>query len=283
MPATPRSKSRSASNSASRAGASQALTKARYAALKRDVQQLAQQADRASDDAKVTSFWHLGERIAREKLDLQHGYRTAVMQDLARDLGKPLRNLHYAVAFHSHYKRPPTHALSWGHYRLLLDRPTDELRAHYQALALAEALPVHKLAARIAEDTRIARGLTALPRPTTPSYIYGATLQRIVDGDTMDLHIDLGFRVNCHDRFRLAGIDCPELKTAAGRAARDYAFARLAAAQTIVVKTQRTDLHGRYVAHLFYTEHKATLDACFTEGTYLNAELLESGHATLAP
>jgi micrococcal nuclease len=45
-------------------------------------------------------------------------------------------------------------------------------------------------------------------------YEYKCILDRVVDGDTVDVHIDLGFGVWMHNqRVRLAGIDCPETRT----------------------------------------------------------------------
>ena len=44
-------------------------------------------------------------------------------------------------------------------------------------------------------------------------YVYKAKLDRIVDGDTVDAVIDLGFDVSVHKRIRLAGIDTPESRT----------------------------------------------------------------------
>ena len=44
--------------------------------------------------------------------------------------------------------------------------------------------------------------------------VYNATLERIVDGDTVDCCLDLGFDVKLHkQRVRLAGIDTPESRT----------------------------------------------------------------------
>ena len=46
------------------------------------------------------------------------------------------------------------------------------------------------------------------------SFVYNATLERIVDGDTFDCTLDLGFSVKLHkQRVRLAGIDTPESRT----------------------------------------------------------------------
>ena len=45
-------------------------------------------------------------------------------------------------------------------------------------------------------------------------FYYNCTLDRVIDGDTIDVHIDLGFEVQLtKQRVRLAGIDTPESRT----------------------------------------------------------------------
>ena len=44
-------------------------------------------------------------------------------------------------------------------------------------------------------------------------YNYAAKVEHIVDGDTIDLTCDLGFRIYHKARFRLYGIDTPEQKS----------------------------------------------------------------------
>ena len=44
-------------------------------------------------------------------------------------------------------------------------------------------------------------------------YIYKAECTRVVDGDTIDAVIDLGFDITIKKRIRLAGIDSPESRT----------------------------------------------------------------------
>ena len=44
-------------------------------------------------------------------------------------------------------------------------------------------------------------------------YTYKAKLDRVIDGDTIDANIDLGFDITIHKRIRLAGIDTPESRT----------------------------------------------------------------------
>ena len=68
-------------------------------------------------------------------------------------------------------------------------------------------------------------------------YTYRAEIVRVVDGDTVDINIDLGFGVWLNDeRVRLAGVDTPESRTsdkveklfgkAAGRYVEEQSFLR---------------------------------------------------------
>lgn len=49
-------------------------------------------------------------------------------------------------------------------------------------------------------------------------YEYRASVIRVIDGDTVDLRIDLGFEVGLNMRVRLAGIDAPERGKTGGSA-----------------------------------------------------------------
>lgn len=44
-----------------------------------------------------------------------------------------------------------------------------------------------------------------------PLYVYRGTVKRVVDGDTVDVVVDLGFRTNLQIRVRLLAIDAPEV------------------------------------------------------------------------
>jgi len=240
--------------------------------------------DALSHRNKISTLWRLGRRIERERTATHAGYHNAVLRDLARDTAVSHRNLQYAVTFYRAYPTQPRLPLSWGHYRLLLDRPTAEQRLHYQQRAVNEKLAVHQLATIIAVD-QLPQGdtSTSLPRPALTRYLYEAIVDNVVDGDTVDLRIDVGFEILRQGRFRLASINCAELSstnTDEARAARDFVYTRLLSAKSIAVLTERhKDQHGRYVAHLFYSTTTLPTETCFTQGTHLNAELVETGHA----
>ena len=44
-------------------------------------------------------------------------------------------------------------------------------------------------------------------------YIYKVEILRVIDGDTVDVNIDLGFDLKLYKRVRLHGIDAPEVRT----------------------------------------------------------------------
>ena len=61
-------------------------------------------------------------------------------------------------------------------------------------------------------------------------YEYGVTIDRVVDGDTVDIWIDLGFDVRIFERVRMAGIDTPESRT---RDLREKKFGKIATARVM--------------------------------------------------
>jgi hypothetical protein len=50
-------------------------------------------------------------------------------------------------------------------------------------------------------------------------------------------------------------------------------------ARTLIVNTHKTDLHGRYVAHIFYAFSNQGIERTFLKGRYLNQELIDKGFA----
>ena len=91
-------------------------------------------------------------------------------------------------------------------------------------------------------------------------FTYAAKLIDVIDGDTVDLLIDLGFGVHVKERCRLYGIDAPEMPTEAGRNAKSRLESLIGAVnvdlhvQTIKMPRrpkEKTDKYGRYLAVLY--------------------------------
>jgi micrococcal nuclease len=87
-------------------------------------------------------------------------------------------------------------------------------------------------------------------------YEYSARLLRVVDGDTVDVEIDLGLDVSTHARIRLAGLNAPEISTPAGVAAAEHLDELVALAGsplTIRTEKDRREKYGRYLGTLLRT------------------------------
>ena len=83
-------------------------------------------------------------------------------------------------------------------------------------------------------------------------YEYKVKATDVIDGDTIDVVIDLGFDIFTNKRIRLAGIDCPESRTTdlhekkLGTEAKVYLRELLGNATNVVVKTMATDTYEKY-------------------------------------
>ena len=77
-------------------------------------------------------------------------------------------------------------------------------------------------------------------------------VNNVVDGDTIDVEIDLGFDISFSSRVRLAGIDTPESRTsdkmekALGLEAKSYLKNAIDNAKSVVIKTEKMDSSEKY-------------------------------------
>ena len=110
-------------------------------------------------------------------------------------------------------------------------------------------------------------------------YEYKAELDRVVDGDTMDLNIDAGFKITTKQRIRLAHIDTPETyrvkKTSEeykkGVEAKEYVEKRLADNQNEmkIITYKNPGKYGRYIGIIWLEDSDISL----------NDELVQKGYA----
>lgn len=83
-------------------------------------------------------------------------------------------------------------------------------------------------------------------------YEYGCKVERVVDGDTIDVVLDLGFDIFHKCRVRLYGIDTPESRTrdldekARGKMAGSFLKESIDAGNKIVIQTKLKDSRGKY-------------------------------------
>lgn len=96
------------------------------------------------------------------------------------------------------------------------------------------------------------------------TYEYTATVENVVDGDTLDLSVDLGFKIKTAQRVRLARIDTPERNQPGYAMAKD--FVRDATLKkTVLVKTYKASKFGYYLA-----------DITLADGRNLNDTLVQA-------
>jgi len=91
----------------------------------------------------------------------------------------------------------------------------------------------------------------------------------VVDGDTIDVEIDLGFDISFSSRVRLAGIDTPESRTTdkaekvLGLEAKEYIKSKIKDAKEVVIKTEKMDSsekYGRILGWVFLDGSKVSIN-----------------------
>ena len=114
-------------------------------------------------------------------------------------------------------------------------------------------------------------------------FVYRVTVVKVVDGDTLDVDIDLGFSMQLTgQRLRLLWVNTPERKGAtkkAGDAAWRFATKWLGSHSNIMIRSRKRepghaveDSFGRYLVEVFGDNDQG-------EQECLNAALLDSGNA----
>ena len=118
----------------------------------------------------------------------------------------------------------------------------------------------------------------ARPAPER-AYVFRARLERIIDGDSLDLFIDCGLHAYRLERVRLYGVDAPEVRgpeRPRGEDATEYVGQWLVEAHgnadnlawPLLVATYKSDAFGRYLALIWDDE-----------GRCLNDDIIAAGYA----
>lgn len=110
-----------------------------------------------------------------------------------------------------------------------------------------------------------------------PFTYHNVEVVRVVDGDTVRLRIDVGFRMVFEDNFRLADINSPERHQEGGPAATSHMEMLIREAYDIhdglIVDVTKRDKYGRYLAVLWVGGKPEALS--------LNEQMIQDGHAVL--
>jgi micrococcal nuclease len=117
-------------------------------------------------------------------------------------------------------------------------------------------------------------------------YIYRIkSVLKVVDGDTIDAAIDLGFDISLTKRIRLAGVDTPESRTTdanekkLGLEVKEWLKKKLEGQTDIIVKTElpdSTEKYGRILGHLFIGDKEVS---AVNKKKSVNQMMIDEGYA----
>jgi micrococcal nuclease len=102
-------------------------------------------------------------------------------------------------------------------------------------------------------------------------YEYQARLSRIIDADTIELDVDLGFRVSQRMIVRMWGIDAIERRHPKHKHAVEWLRFQLSGVSPLRIRTQKDkqEKYGRYLAEVFYSDDTLSI----------NQQMIANGYA----
>ena len=107
-------------------------------------------------------------------------------------------------------------------------------------------------------------------------YEYACKVERVVDGDTVDVVLNLGFDIMYKSRVRLYGIDTPESRTrnldekARGKMAGAFLKNKIDAGEKVVIQTKLKDSRGKF---------GRVLGNIIVDGININQLMINNHHA----
>ena len=107
-------------------------------------------------------------------------------------------------------------------------------------------------------------------------YEYSCKVERVVDGDTIDVVLDLGFDILYKSRVRLYGIDTPESRTrdldekARGKLAKNFLKDAIDQGEKVVIQTKLKDSRGKF---------GRVLGEVVVDGVNINVKMVDENHA----
>lgn len=93
-----------------------------------------------------------------------------------------------------------------------------------------------------------------------------SNLVKVVDGDTIDVNVDLGFEVSKKVRCRLARINAPEIGTDEGKVFKQKLIDKLTVATPVSLESLQYDKYGRSVAEIMLSDNTMLSDYMISLG-----------------
>lgn len=96
-------------------------------------------------------------------------------------------------------------------------------------------------------------------------YTYFTKIDKVIDGDTVDVFIDLGFSVWHKERIRLSGIDTAEKNTAFGKATKKLLIDTIEG-KLVKLEVSKPDKYGRYLGKIYLNSETSINDQMIAKG-----------------
>lgn len=106
------------------------------------------------------------------------------------------------------------------------------------------------------------------------NYTFPCVVDRVVDGDTIVVVIDVGFRIFIKQPIRLYGINAPENSTPAGKEATAYVTSLLPAGTSVACHTHSPQANAGYEKY-----GRWLAEVTLPDGTDLADLMVATGHA----
>jgi len=287
-----------------------------YKVLVKNLKERLDKLDRLSNDdedrvAILNGFWITGKDV--DSYTRESGIS---IQEIAIDIGAAAGSLQKHVRF---YRQNPQGCkgeingkpIGWSHYAAVLYIGNKRERDFYLAESAAKSWSSRELRRRIrnnyyenrieANASRV-RGRGALKEINQKLYTYSAEVLKVIDGDTLELNIDVGFQARMRHKVRLRGINCPERKTKKGEEAKCFvekelfgnilqtqehtntraqaktpvSCAPVTCAPLVVIRTYKSGKFGRYIVDIWYLHGESDKEVILSQGKLLNQVLLDN-------
>jgi endonuclease YncB( thermonuclease family) len=251
-----------------------------YEQLVRAIRDIQQATHPENKREKVLEAWTIGKLIELHAAEyrLWKDYPAYLFERLSGDLKIGYSTLRHMRNFARFYPdEAPKQDLDWWHYQAIMYLPDPAQR---EAIAVRDEKEKWTSDKLQAELKKLRPKHQPPPKaPASPSLVeklnhYRATVTSVVDGDTFEADVDLGFGLTAFQVFRLRGLDAPEMGTEEGIAAKSFLVLQLKKTKgDVILKVSGRDQYGRYLVDVWLYE---TDDP---KGVPLNQKLIDEGLA----
>ncbi len=283
------------------------IQKQQYQKLVRELEKLIKSTaitgSKALNRQKLSAYWQIGKRLATIK-----NLTTTFLSQLGNQLTTSPIMLYRCRQFFETWPKDLkglSTELSWSHHLLLIPVADKKARDFYINETVKNGWGRDSLKIAIDKNLYDKTSAELLPKAKPefdlPFNIYPAEPLEVIDGDTLDVRLDLGFHTWSSQRVRLRGINCAEIRrggvtppgfhqsphatngsgnpTPTGDLAKEFVINKLKDIKILVIKTHKTDIYGRYVADVYYHPSYTKKADIIKYGFCLNQQLIEAGLA----